>query len=54
MVIDDNGSLNVAEKMVMPRFLNGTKHVAVCTCGKDFLVLVTEILLRRLVIKADK
>ena len=35
----------------MPRILNGTEHVAVCTCGEDFCVLVTEILLRRLLIK---
>lgn len=41
MVIDDNGSLNVSVEIVMPRVLNGTKHIAVCTCGEDFRVLVT-------------
>jgi len=46
MVIDDNGSLNVAVEIVMPRISNGTKHGAVCTCGEDFRLLVTEILLR--------
>jgi hypothetical protein len=41
MVIDDIRFLNVSVETVMPRILNGTKHVAVCTCGEDFRVLVT-------------
>jgi hypothetical protein len=51
MVIDDNGSLNVSIDIVMPRILNGTKLIAVCTCGEDFLVLVTVDFAEQVLIK---